>query len=149
MLFRSIFCPFFPLPLCTHTSPRDHSPPPCPLSHVFSLVIDGHHQDGNCNNGDGCDVGPASCFHPLYLGTPPVLLRLPHYVVRLKLAFCTTCVVQVLVLAQGPSFLRLRRALLRRRGDSQVERRAMITLGKVKTIQTKCFTFTEEIQSGW
>ena len=37
--------------------------------------------------------------------------------VRLKLAFCTTCAVRVLVLAQGPSFLRLRRALLRRRGD--------------------------------
>ena len=33
-------------------------------------------------------------------------------IVRLKLAFCTTCAVRVLVLAQGPSFLRLRRALL-------------------------------------
>ena len=38
--------------------------------------------------------------------------------------------------------------MLRRRGDSQVERRASITLGKVKTIQTKCFTFTEEMRSG-
>ena len=28
----------------------------------------------------------------------------PGYTVRLKLAFCTTCVVRVLVLAQGPSF---------------------------------------------
>ena len=36
--------------------------------------------------------------------------------VRLKLAFYTTCVVCVLVLAQGPSFIRLRRALLRQRG---------------------------------
>jgi hypothetical protein len=36
--------------------------------------------------------------------------------VRLKLAFCTTCAVRVLVLAQGPSFVRLRRALLRRKG---------------------------------
>ena len=34
-------------------------------------------------------------------------------IVRLKLAFCTTCVVRVLVLAQGPSFLRLRRALVK------------------------------------
>ena len=38
--------------------------------------------------------------------------------------------------------------MLRRRGDSQVEREATITSGKVKTIQTKCFTFTEEKQSG-
>ena len=59
-----------------------------------------------------------------------------------------TCVVRVLVLAQGPSFLRLRRALLGRRGDSQVERKATITSGKVKTIWTKCFTFTKEIRSG-
>jgi hypothetical protein len=36
--------------------------------------------------------------------------------VRLKLAFCTTCAVCVPVLAQGPSFLRLRRALLRQKG---------------------------------
>jgi hypothetical protein len=35
---------------------------------------------------------------------------------RLKLAFCTTHAVCVLVLAQGPSFMRLRRALLRQRG---------------------------------
>ena len=34
------------------------------------------------------------------------------------------------------------------RGDSQVERKATITLGKVKTIQTKCFTFTKEMRSG-
>ena len=34
------------------------------------------------------------------------------------------------------------------RGDSQVERKAIITSGKVKTIQTKCFTFTEEMRSG-
>ena len=38
--------------------------------------------------------------------------------------------------------------MLGRRGDSQVERKATITLGKVKTIQMKCFTFTEEMQSG-
>ena len=54
--------------------------------------------------------------------------------VRLKLAFCMTCAVRVLVLAQGPSFSRLRRALLGQRGDSQVERKATITSGKVKTI---------------
>ena len=36
--------------------------------------------------------------------------------VRFKLAFCTTCAVCVLVLAQGPSFVRLERALLRQRG---------------------------------
>ena len=44
--------------------------------------------------------------------------------------------------------LRLRRALLRQRGDLQVERGATITSEKVKTIQTKCFTFTEEMRSG-
>ena len=38
--------------------------------------------------------------------------------------------------------------MLGQRGDSQVERKATITLGKVKTIQMKCFTFTEEMQSG-
>ena len=38
--------------------------------------------------------------------------------------------------------------MLRRRGVSQVEREVTITSGKVKTIQTKCFTFTEEKQSG-
>jgi hypothetical protein len=31
-------------------------------------------------------------------------ILLPGYVVRLKLAFCMTCAVHVLVLAQGPSF---------------------------------------------
>jgi hypothetical protein len=31
---------------------------------------------------------------------------------------------------------------------SQGERRVTITSGKVKTIQTKCFTFTEEKRSG-
>ena len=64
--------------------------------------------------------------------------------VRLKLAFCMTCAVRVLVLAQGPSFLRLRRALLRRRGDSQDERSATITSGGVETIQRSCSTSTEE-----
>ena len=38
--------------------------------------------------------------------------------------------------------------MLRQRGDSQDERKATITLGKVKTIQMKCFTFTEEMRSG-
>ena len=38
--------------------------------------------------------------------------------------------------------------MLGRRGVSQVERKATITLGKVKTVQTKCFTFTEEMRSG-
>ena len=38
--------------------------------------------------------------------------------------------------------------MLRRRGDSQVERKATITSGKVKTTQMKCFTFTEEMRSG-
>ena len=38
--------------------------------------------------------------------------------------------------------------MLRPRGDSQDERRATITSEKVKTIQTKCFTFTEEMRSG-
>ena len=68
-----------------------------------------------------------------------------------SLAFCTTCavrVVRVSVLAQRPSFWRLRRALLGRKGDSQDKRKATITSGKVKTIQTKCFTFTEEMRSG-
>ena len=43
---------------------------------------------------------------------------------------------------------RLKRALLGRRGVSQEERKATITSGKVKTIQTKCLTFTEEMESG-
>ena len=38
--------------------------------------------------------------------------------------------------------------MLRWRGVSHVERKATITLGKVKTIQTKCFTFTKEMRSG-
>jgi hypothetical protein len=42
--------------------------------------------------------------------------NLKRVTVRLKLAFCMTCAVRVLVLAQGPSFLRLRRALLRQKG---------------------------------
>ena len=69
--------------------------------------------------------------------------------VRLKLAFCTTCAVRVLVLAQGPSFLRLRRALLRQRGDSQDERSATVTSGGVETIQRSCSTSTEEIEVVW
>ena len=69
--------------------------------------------------------------------------------VRLKLAFCTTCAVRVLVLAQGPSFLRLRRALLRRRGDSQDKRSATITSGGVETIQRSCSTSTEETEVVW
>ena len=72
----------------------------------------------------------------------------PTTYVRLKLAFCMTCVVQVPVLAQRLSFLRLRRALLGQREDSQDERKATITSGKVKTIQTKCFTSTKKMQSG-
>ena len=69
--------------------------------------------------------------------------------VRLKLAFCTTCAVRVLVLAQGPSFLRLRRALLRRRGDSQDKRNATITSGGVETIQRSCSTSTKETEVVW
>ena len=49
-------------------------------------------------------------------GTPNKDGQLTHCVhlcVRLKLAFCTTCAVRVLVLAQGPSFLRLRRAFVK------------------------------------
>ena len=69
--------------------------------------------------------------------------------VRLKLAFCTTCAVRVLVLAQGPSFLRLRRALLGRRGDSQDKRNAMITSGGVETIQRSCSTSTKENEVVW
>ena len=38
--------------------------------------------------------------------------------------------------------------MLGQRGVSQVEREVTITSGKVKTIQTKCFTFTEEMRSG-
>ena len=83
-----------------------------------------------------------SWLHPISI--PP-----PSYVVRLKLAFCTTCAVRVLVLAQGPSFLRLRRALLGRRGDSQDERSATITSGGVETIQRSCSTSTEEIEVVW
>ena len=52
--------------------------------------------------------------------------------VRLKLAFCTTCVVSVLVLAQGPSFVRLRRALLRQRGVHKVRGKVMVTLREVE-----------------
>ena len=71
------------------------------------------------------------------------------YGVRLKLAFCTTCAVRILVLAQGPSFLRLRRALLRRRGDLQDKRSATITSGGVETIQRSCSTSTEETEVVW
>ena len=38
--------------------------------------------------------------------------------------------------------------MLGQRGDSQVERKVTITLGKVKTTQTRCFTFTKKMQSG-
>ena len=69
--------------------------------------------------------------------------------VRLKLAFCTTCAFRVLVLAQGPSFLGLRRALLRRRGGSQDKRSATLTLEGVETIQKKCSTSTEENEVVW
>ena len=69
--------------------------------------------------------------------------------VRLKLAFCTTCAVRILVLAQGPSFLRLRGALLRRRGDSQDKRSVTITSGGVETIQRSCSTSTEETEVVW
>jgi hypothetical protein len=87
------------------------------------------------------DCGATECF---------VSQRfIDKYRVRLKLAFCTTCAVRVLVLAQGPSFWRLRRALLRRRGDSQDERDATITSGGVETIQRSCSTSTEEIEVVW
>ena len=69
--------------------------------------------------------------------------------VRLKLAFCMTCAVRVLVLAQGPSFLRLRRALLGQRGDSQGKRNATVTSGGVETIQRSCSTSTEEAEVVW
>ena len=39
---------------------------------------------------------------------PVLILRERVQGVRLKLAFCTTCAVRVLVLAQGPSFVRLK-----------------------------------------
>ena len=77
------------------------------------------------------------------------LLAIIAFTVRLKLAFCTTCAVHVLVLAQGPSFWRLRRAWLRRRGDSQDERSATVTSGGVETIQRSCSTSTEEIEVVW
>ena len=76
-------------------------------------------------------------------------MRVCDLYVRLKLAFCTTCAVRVPVLAQGPSFLRLRRALVRRRGDSQDERSATVTSGGVETIQRSCSTSTEEIEVVW
>ena len=38
------------------------------------------------------------------VGVDIVLIHLQFVNVRLKLAFCTTCAVRVLVLAQGPSF---------------------------------------------
>ena len=88
-------------------------------------------------------------LHPFLPTLPAVPVHDPRGRVRLKLAFCTTCAVRVLVLAQGPSFLRLRRALLRRRGDSQDKRSAMITLGGVETIQRSCSTSTEENEVVW
>jgi hypothetical protein len=76
--------------------------------------------------------------------------RVEQYLsVRLKLAFCTTCAVCVLVLAQGPSFLRLRRALLRRREDLQDERNTTITSGGVEAIRRSCSTSTEENEVVW
>ena len=69
--------------------------------------------------------------------------------VRLKLAFCMTCAFRVLVLAQGPSFLGLRRALLRWRGGSQDKRSATLTSEGVETIQRKCSTSTEENEVAW
>ena len=69
--------------------------------------------------------------------------------VRLKLAFCTTCAFRVLVLAQGPSFVRLRRALSGRRGGSQDKRSATLTSEGVETIQRKCSTSTEENEVVW
>ena len=52
------------------------------------------------------------------------------FIVRLKLAFCITCAVYVLVLAQGPSFVRLKRAWLRWRGGLQEEEKSDSHLGK-------------------
>jgi hypothetical protein len=54
--------------------------------------------------------------------------------VRLKLAFCMTYAVYVLVLAQGPSFMRLRRALLRQRGVYKVRGKVMVILREVEQL---------------
>ena len=54
--------------------------------------------------------------------------------VRLKLAFCMTYAVCVLVLAQGPSFIRLRRALLRQRGVYKVRGKVTVTLREVEQL---------------
>ena len=69
--------------------------------------------------------------------------------VRLKLAFCTTCAVCVLVLAQGPSFFETLEGLVKAKGDSQDERNTMVTSGRVETIQRSCSTSTEESEVVW
>ena len=46
-------------------------------------------------------------------------------------------------------FRSLRRALLRQRGDSQVERSATLTSEGVETIQRKCSTSTKENEVVW
>ena len=78
-----------------------------------------------------------------------VTRKINNDAVRLKLAFCTTCAVRVPVLAQRPSFLRLRRALLRRRGGLQDERDTTVTSGGVEAIRRSCSTSTEESEVVW
>ena len=85
----------------------------------------------------------------IYDSGPPSVESETRMLVRLKLAFGTTCAVRVPVLAQGPSFLRLRRALLRRRGDLQDERGTTVTSGGVEAIRRSCSTSTEESEVVW
>ena len=68
-------------------------------------------------------------------GTWFVLLADCTTSVRLKLAFCTTCVVRVLVLAQGPSFFETQEGLVKAKGDSQDKGNVTITSGGVEIIQ--------------
>ena len=69
--------------------------------------------------------------------------------VRLKLAFCTTCAVRVLVLAQGPSFLRLRRALLRRKGIHKMRGIRRSLWKEWRQSRRSCSTSTEESEVVW
>ena len=108
--------------------------------------------DGSPNTGGGLkyytelevitgDTPHLLCFYVADMGPDDLILGYLWFVatnahpVRLKLAFCTTCAVHVLVIAQGPSFLRLLRAWLRQRGDSQDERNTTVTSREVETIQ--------------
>ena len=54
--------------------------------------------------------------------------------VRLKLAFYTTYAICVLVLPQGPSFVRLRRALLRQRGIHKMRGKVVVTSREVERL---------------